>query len=261
MSQESPQPAQPNDDAKPADAPPEESQSPWPAIGRIYRRLGPAGPLAVLAATLPAIGGFALLGLAWKFAPWLRDQQAVGLVLYIVGFAVLSGLAVLPTYAQAGVGGAVFGLAAGVPAAIAGYVGGAAIGYVIARRASGDRVMTLLQEQPKWRAVHNALLGGRAGRTFLIVTLLRVPPNSPFAITNLVLAATQVRLPIYLAVTLVGMAPRTAAAVYIGGQFGPEGGDSTWFTAAGIAVAVVVILIIGSIAQRALAKVTAGGGE
>ena len=58
----------------------------------------------------------------------------------------------------------------------------------------------------------------------------------------------------------MGMAPRTAAAVYIGGEFGPEGGDTTWLTVVGIAVAVVVVLIVGSIAQRALAKVT-GGGE
>ena len=67
-------------------------------VKTVLRRLGPVGPLALIAASLPAIGGFVLLGTLTWFAPWLRSHGELGIVLYILGFAVLAGLAVLPTY-------------------------------------------------------------------------------------------------------------------------------------------------------------------
>ena len=133
------------------------------------------------------------------------------------------------------------------------------IGYVVARRASGDRVVSLIEEKPKWRAVHRALLGSGPAKTFLIVTLLRVPPNSPFAITNLVLAATRVPAAIYLLATVVGMSPRTIATVYIGStlvNYGDKSPSQKWFTIGGIIGIVIVASIIGTIAKRAVEKVT-----
>lgn len=223
------------------------------------RRLGPVGPLAVIAASLPAIGGFVLLGTLTWLAPWLRSHGELGIVLYVLGFAVLAGLALLPTYAQAVLAGWAFGRAAGTAAALCGICGAASIGYLIARRASGDRVVRLIEEQPKWQAVYDALIGSGPGKALLIVTLLRVPPNSPFAITNLVMAACRVRPLTYLVGTLLGIAPRTAVAVFIGAA--ASGLDfsqpkQTWFFVGGIVVTLIVVGIIGLMANRAVAKVT-----
>jgi uncharacterized membrane protein YdjX (TVP38/TMEM64 family) len=55
-------------------------------------------------------------------------------------------------------------------------------------------------------------------RTMGIVALLRFPPTSPFAFTNLVLAASGVRFLHMLVGSIVGMLPRTALAVWIGAQ-------------------------------------------
>ena len=228
-------------------------------VKNVFRRLGPVGPLAIVAATLPGIGGFVLLGTLKWTGPWLRDQGNVGVLLYSLGFAVMSGLALLPTYAQSITGGWAFKGWPGAPSAIAGIVGGSLIGYVIARRTSGDRVVKLIEEQPKWKAVCDALIGGGFWKTLVIVTLIRIPPNSPFAITNLVMGATRVQGLAYTLGTLIGIAPRTIIAVMIGAGLSNldfKNVTSTWHTIAAVVSAVAVLAIIGAVANRALDKVT-----
>jgi len=220
--------------------------------------------LALIAASLPAIGGFVLLGSAPWSAGYLQSQGGLGIAVYVAAFAVLSGLALLPTYAQAVVGGFAFGVVVGTSAALGGIVGGAAIGYLIARHASGDRVVRLIAERPRWKAVYDALIGSGSVRALLIVTLLRVPPNSPFAITNLVMAACQVRPVTYLVGTGLGIAPRTAAAAFIGAglsELDLSKPRKAWMIIATIAATVIVVLIIGAVANRAIVKVTTADGS
>lgn len=257
-------PASPSADASSATGAGSGEDVSWDVVSakakEIWGRLGPAGYLAVIAASLPGIGGFVLLGLLTRLAPWLRDQAEFGIGLYVLGFAVAAGLALLPTYAQAVLAGWAFGLTRGSAAAIAGFMGASIIGYVIARRASQDRVVKLIEEHPKWKAVCDSLLQSGFAKSLLIVTLLRLPPNSPFAITNLVLAATRVRPLTYIIGTLVGLTPRTVLAVLIGAR--GAGTDfastrQTWFFIVGIVAALIVVGIVGAMANRAISKVTA----
>ncbi len=241
-----------------------ETPEPSAAEPSIVKRLGPMTVLAVVAAIMPAIGGFLILAYVDSIGTWLRSHDAAGVLIYAAAFAALSGLALLPTYAQSFLGGWAFVFSWGFPAALTGFLGGSLIGYEIARRASGDRVEKIIEEKPRWLAVRNALVGRGFWRTLGIVTLLRMPPNSPFAITNLVMASVQVsRLP-YLLGTVIGMAPRTGAAVFIGGLFRDvaasealEGKKPVWVLPVAIASALVVVLVIGAIANRAIARVTA----
>jgi len=231
----------------------------WEQIKGYLKRLGPVSALALIAASMPAIGGIVLLSTVKLSAAWLQSNGGSGIIIYIFGFSVMAGLALLPTYAQAFVGGWAFKLWKGSLAAVCGFMGASIIGYVIARRASGDRVTKIIEEHPKWQAVCDALIGGGFWKTLGIVTLLRLPPNSPFAITNLVLASTKVRPIIYLLGTLFGLTPRTIAAVFIGvgasdlTLFGPR-----WMTISGIVLIIIVVLIIGTIANKAVTKMTSG---
>ncbi len=228
-------------------------------VGTIFRRLGPAGPLAVVAVALPGLGGFALLGSITWIAPWLRSQGMAGVTEYAIGYALASGFAVLPTYAQSVVGGWAFGFALGFPAAMGGVFGAATIGYVIARRATGNRAMSLVDEHPKWRAVYDALLGSGFWKSLLVVTLLRLPPNSPFALTNLVMAAARVPYSVYVIGTMLGLAPRTAAVVFVGAGLSElDFRHPRWMVIFGIVTAVAVIVIIGAMANHAVTKVTMG---
>lgn len=230
-----------------------------PGAGHLIRRLGPAGPLALIAAVFPALGGFVLLGLVSTVAPYLRDHQPASVLLYILFFTVMAGLALLPTYAQSFVAGWAFGFALGLPAALTGVAGAATLGYLVARRASGDRVVQLIDEHPKWRAVYDALVGRSFAKTLGVVTLLRIPPNSPFSITNLAMAAAKVGPVPYLLGTVLGVAPRTAAVIWLGATVGtldlkqPKG---PWILVVSIVTTIIVVSILGYIGNQAIANVT-----
>jgi uncharacterized membrane protein YdjX (TVP38/TMEM64 family) len=246
----------------------------------IVKRLGPAAVLGVIAAVMPLLGSIALYTAmaTTNFGPWLKSHGTQGLVLYTIAFIFLTGLALLPTYAQSALGGYAFGIARGAPAAILGFAGGAIIGYEIALRASGDRVMRLVDEHPKWRAVRDALVGRQVGggmvevtpgfwKTLGLVTLLRLPPNSPFAITNLVMASVKVPRVPFLLGTIFGMAPRTTLAVVLGASLNEFTHDSVnnavprWVWYAGIAIAIGIVLFIGHKANQAISRLSAGSAS
>lgn len=232
------------------------------SILSFIKRLGPASVLAAGAAVLPPLGSIVLFTYMNTVGEWLRSHEHEGIAMYIVGFSVFAGLALLPTYASAILGGWAFGFNVGFPAALCGFLGGALIAYAVCRPTAGDRVEKIIAEKPKWKAVRDALVGGSALKTLGIVTLLRVPPNSPFALTNLVLSSVKVPLWIFLLGTLVGMAPRTAVAVFIASklqnQLASEVAEQRpwWIIAAGIVLSLVVLGVVGLIAQKALAKMT-----
>ncbi len=245
---------------QPAQPPPGIS---WAAARAFFRRLGPAGILAIIATTLPPLGGFVLIGLSGNYvAPWLRSHPNGGPLIYAAGFAILAGFALLPTYAQSLLGGWAFGFRTGLIFALVGFGVASLVSYVIARRAAGDRVIQIINEHPKWRAVYDALLGRGFWRTLGLVTLIRIPPNSPFALTNLLMATTRVPVIAYLIGTVVGMAPRTAAVVYVGSGLknwneSPPAGK--WIFVVNVVVTLAVVLLVGYFANRALARVTGPG--
>jgi uncharacterized membrane protein YdjX (TVP38/TMEM64 family) len=229
------------------------------------RAVGP-GPtiLAVLAAVVPAVGGFALLAATRSAGEYLKTHHDPGIYLYALGFALTAGLALLPTWVQALVGGYAFGLPLGLAAALFGFGAGAMIGYEIARFASGDRVVKAVDAKPKWRAVHEAFASGRVGggffRTLGIVILLRLPPNSPFAMMNLVMAGVQVPRVPYLLGTIIGMAPRTAMWIWIGSTL-PVLGDKRpaqpmWMWAGSLVLLFAVIWMLNVLANRAIDRAT-----
>lgn len=254
----------PNDSPQPIDAsaptqPPAQAEPPidWE---KTIKRLGAVGPLALAATLLPLIGLATVLWQLNTAADWLRSHAEWGIWIYIGGFAVLAGIALLPTHAAAILGGWTFGFGGGYPATLAGFLGGAIIGYLIARQAAGERVVRLVNENKKWRAVYDALLNSSFMRTLLIVALIRLPPNSPFAISNLVLAATRVPWLPFMLGTLIGMAPRIALVVWMSSHAATLDlsiGKNKWYIAGGIVLTLIVLGIIGTIAKHAIDRVTA----
>lgn len=234
------------------------------------QKLGAAGPLAVGAALFPLLGSLVLFANAETVSETLRAQGTAGWVLFVLAFAVLSGLALLPTYAQSGMAGYIFGVAWGAPGAVLGCVGGAMIGYAVARLLAGQRVRRVVDENPKWKAVADALLGQRLSlaRTIGTVALIRLPPNSPFAMTNLALAGLRVRPDAYFVGSALGIAPRTIVAAFIGagiqeaftreawGQAVPR-----WLFYTAIVVGIGVVVVIGQIAMRAIERASVGVGN
>lgn len=212
-------------------------------------------PLAIVSLALPPIGAVLLIGYLSTIGPWLRTLGTEGVGLYVAGFGVLGGFALLPTYAPAILGGWAFGERIGVPAALAGFVLASAINYLWATYLSVTHVAELLARKPRWLAVRNALVGRSNWKTLLVVTLVRVPPNSPFALSNAALAAARVPISLYLLGTVIGLAPRTWVAVRAGAHLSSldfSRRDAFGSAAITIGVSVLVLGILGALARRAL---------
>ena len=245
---------------------PEAVGQPEETFGTAFRKLGPAGWLGVFAAVMPALGGLALLGSLGPVGAWFESHEFAGVMLYVAGFVVFAGFALLPTYAQAILGGWAFGFWMGLPAALVGFFGASLIGYELGKKASGDRAMKLLDEHPKWRAVRDAFVGEKLGffRTLGMVTLVRVPPNSPFALTNILLSSVRVPRVAYALGTLIGMAPRTAIAVFLASEVESQVFDKDavpkpwWYWVAAIGTSLLVIVVLYIVGSKAVARVGNG---
>lgn len=222
---------------------------------KLMRRLGPAGPLAIINATLPLLGSLLLFTSLNAAGPWLRGHGDLGVVVYVVGFALLTGFSLLSNNAPTTLGGWAFGFAVGLPTAMLGMILGAWIGYGVARAASGGRVVGLIDEQPKWRAVCRELIGSGLARTILLIALLRL--CSPFAVANFVLAAVRVPIWTYTLGTIAGLLPRAVIIVYgasHASQLDLRQSGARWMLAAGVVVIVILVTIISRMAKRALER-------
>jgi uncharacterized membrane protein YdjX (TVP38/TMEM64 family) len=222
-----------------------------------FRQLGPAGVLAIAWSVLPPVGSILVFWKIEAIAQWLRSHQEVGPYLFAAALTVLCGIGLLPTYASCAVGGWAFGFATGLGAGMVGFIIAALIGYLIARRVSGDHVLELIREHPKLEIIHSALLRASPRRTLLIIFLLRLAPNSPFALNNLLFGSTRVSLPLYMLGSLAGLLPRAAAVVYMASKLErltPDFKENKLSIIVGILLTFGVLLAIGYIGKKALAQ-------
>jgi uncharacterized membrane protein YdjX (TVP38/TMEM64 family) len=227
------------------------------------KRLIASAILGVCWIAFPPLAGFYILFDLQNLAAFLQRDLHWGFWGYVAVFAVTAGLGILPTYSQAFLGGWVFGMQWGLTGAILGFTGGAAIGYLFAQSITGDSVDRWIDRHPKGRVIRDALARGSHLRTFGIVTLLRLPPSSPFAMTNYALGATRVPFWLAMIATPIGMLPRTAVVCFLAASAAGTGAQNIkevfqqqpmWVTIAGILSAVLVVVVIGQVANHALAK-------
>jgi uncharacterized membrane protein YdjX (TVP38/TMEM64 family) len=196
-----------------------------------------------------------LLGFVTRIAPVLRDHPYAGPIICAAAFAVLGGVSLMPTYALSILCGWCFGFYIGFPAALAGIVAASVESYWIARHISGKRLLHIIDERPKWRAVHAALLARGFWRPVWIIALLRNSPVPPFGLTNLILGAAHVKPWRYFVGTALGMTPHAAALVLAAvglRQVNFHAAEQPWIVIAGIVVMLVTVSVIGRLARREL---------
>ena len=79
----------------------------------LLRRVGAAGPVAIVLSFWPPLGGFVLLATLTKFGPWLRANEGLGLLTYFLVIGLLLGISFVPTYSAAILAGWAFGFSVG----------------------------------------------------------------------------------------------------------------------------------------------------
>lgn len=245
----------------PVDSEPQRPRAGLVARARsLWRGLGPAGPLLLVATGGPLLGLLLLVGAAATWTPWFEaGGLGEGALFFALG-TLTAACCLLPTHATSLLAGYLFGAGAGSALGFAVVLAAAALGYGLFSRLVGGRVLAAIAASDKAQRVHGALLGRGFGRTVWLVALLRLSPLMPFAATNVLMASLGVRAPAFLCATALGIAPRAVGVALVGGQLSEldwrAGGSSAWSTGLAVLATVAVIWWVGKVAGRALRRET-----
>jgi len=241
-----------SDATSPADSAPKaprSSRTPW---------------LVVLAAAwiiIPIVLGITLLTQVAPASQWLHEHPDIAAATCVAVLAFTTGFGLLPPYVQSIIAGWALGAVVGTATVLVGLLGGATIGFFVARALSGDALMRHIASNPRANTIHHALVEAKQRRTFLLILLLRLPPNSPFALFNLAMGAARVHYGPMIAATAIGMLPRTAFLCSAAAAAAATGAQDiqdlvrrqSWpWLIVGLASFIVALLIIRVLAQRAL---------
>ncbi|WP_165845650.1 TVP38/TMEM64 family protein [Streptacidiphilus pinicola] len=133
--------------------------------------------------------------------------------------------------------GAWFGLAEGLPLAVAATTLGAAASFLLGRAALRGRRLGFL-ERRGWSTLDREL----SDRGFRSVLALRLLPVLPFAAINYGCAVGGTRLAPFTAATALGVVPGTAALVLAGATASAPSATGTWSSLAALALLTCVTL-------------------
>lgn len=194
-----------------------------------------------------------------ELASWLESSGPWAPAAFIAAY-VIGSIALVPGAALTLLGGAVFGLAAGVPVAFAGAVLGSSAAFALARTVARDRVARWLSKDARAAAVAEAV----ASEGFRVVLLLRLSPVFPYTVLNYALGASPVRYRDFLAGS-IGMLPGAVLYTYYGAVAGdavavaagaapPRGPGYYALLAVGLGATLLATVIVTRAARKALER-------
>jgi uncharacterized membrane protein YdjX (TVP38/TMEM64 family) len=223
-------------------------------LRRCSSAFGGALPWVLAATGGPLLGVVVLAATAGRWLPIFgADIASAALFVALGSFAAAACL--LPTHATSLVAGFVFGPLYGPLLAWLVILLAATAGYLGLRTLVGERAVAALARAPRAAAVHAALFGAGARRSFALVALLRLSPLLPFGVTNVLLAAVRLPLRVFVPATLAGITPRAAGVALLGAELQAldlSAGPGAWWTVLAIVATVVVLWQIGRLARTAL---------
>ena len=186
---------------------------------------------------------------------------------FVAAFYVLACVLLLPGGAITLAAGFLFGVGVATITTSVGSTLGASAAFMVGRTFARDWVRRKMAGRPKFEAIDTAV--GEQG--FKIVLLTRLSPIIPFNMQNYAYGLTGVKLWKYVLASWIGMLPGTLAYCYIGSGLRSiteavrgetEGG---WvkpvFFWGRLAVAMVVVIVVTRIAQKAMKRAVPGTAE
>jgi len=185
------------------------------SIKSFFKEIGTSKYIAACWAIAPIIGGFILLGSISLIEETSQSYENIFWLFYTIGFGLLAGIGLLPTYASAAVAGWIFGPYLGIVVAMTGICIATIVGWKVADTYDARKISTYIDKNPRGEALRSALTKKNLLKNSFVVALLRLSPNSPFALMNLVLSGLRLQLLPGTLGTLLGMAPRTFLVVIL----------------------------------------------
>lgn len=214
-------------------------------------------PVAVLLALLIA---FFALGLDRLFTfeslkahrvelqDFVAHHLLLAILIYVVGYAVLTAASLPIATLVTLVGGFLFGAVGGTALTVVGATAGATAVFLIARTAFGDALRI------RARPYIGRMEEGFARNAWSYMLFLRLMPVFPFFAVNIVPAFLGVKTRTYVVTTFVGIIPGTAVYNTVGAGLGAIFDRGEAFTLANVVTPEIVVGLAG-LALLALAPV------
>lgn len=159
---------------------------------------------------------------------WIRQAGPAGMAVF-AGVYVLACLLFIPGSLLTLGAGVIYGVAKGTALVSVSATLGAAAAFLVARYFARGFVERKLAQNPKFKAMDEAV----AKEGWKIVGLARLSPVFPFNLLNYAFGLTQIRFKDYVPASFIGMIPGTLLYVYLGSLagdlaslFSGSGGDS-----------------------------------
>lgn len=230
------------------------------AVYRSARELDRVAILGAATAVVPIVNSTLLLVFAAAAGNWLRANWEIGTVIYVLLVWLVCGFALLPTNVIGILCGWAFGFPLGICLHLLAIVGASLVSTYVLSPLVGDNLQKFLVRHEKAKILHKTLLDKSFKRTTLVITLLRLSPAMPFALTNLLVTAARVPLSSFLIGTFVGMLPRSAAVVFFGAGLSELNFNepfNIWTFVFGFVATLASVIVISYFSKQALAKMTA----
>jgi len=213
-----------------------------------------AALLLIIAAIIVAFRFLPLSEWLRHFQTYVRGLGAFGYAVYVVVYAICV-VAFVPASILTLGAGAIFGFIGGTIVVVIGATIGATLAFLLARTVMRKRIEKMTENNAKFRALDRAI----ANEGMKIVFLVRLAVVFPFTYINYAFGLTAIPLWRYVAATFLGIIPATAAFVFASSAAtNAATGGTTSITKivyiAGGAVAIIVSVLIGRIATRAIKR-------
>jgi uncharacterized membrane protein YdjX (TVP38/TMEM64 family) len=214
------------------------------------------GLLLLTLATTGVIFREELVQVLGAFVEYIDALGPLGYVFYFVGYVVLETFAV-PAFPLTMSAGALFGTAQGTLLVTSAATVAAGIAFLIARYIARDKVQSLAEGYPKFKAIDKAL----ENDSFRVVAVMRLSPLMPFALSNYLYGLTSVNFKSYICGSFLGMMPGTFAYVSAGQATrqlseGALGSGAILSTLFGVGLAIFSAGYIGKLASNAMCEET-----
>ncbi len=177
-----------------------------------------------------------------------------GPIIYAAVYAI-GAVLVLPSGPFQVGAGLLFGLAVGIPTALAGTWLALAGAFAVGRWFARDRVQRLLEDRPRMRAVEGAIADGG----WKTVVMLRLSPILPMSLHNYVYGLTRMKFRVYMPAAAIAVAPGTVMWAWIGavgGSAATASGEASvvqWvLRGVGLVATVAVSILLARHARRRL---------
>lgn len=158
--------------------------------------------------TVPAFGAMLLISSSSNWYPWLEGLNSWALPVYMILTIVFAGLSLTPTHASSLIAGMLFGLLEGPVYAIIAIVLASYLALILINHFVKENSYSELLKRPTAARLHEELLKKSGLKAVWFISLVRLSPVMPFAATNVLLAASNVKSSHFLLGSLIGLAPR-----------------------------------------------------